>query len=322
MKSKLLSSLRNFLSSVVIKYSRILRVYIAFLLWLKNMGIKDISNESILITKDDKGIIISKRDLHYCVEIRDNFDFLFNSVAQSAVKYLNYLCVNFSKPQLHTLNGWQDFEVWFPSFAEPTETTLQYIDYLGLKKGFVVFDLGAYAGVSSMQFMDCVGREGVVIAVEADAINIQAIKKNFTNYLAIRGFKPDLLEAAAWNHTGKIGFTTEGNVGSAVAGINSRKLNIKEVDCVTLTEIVKLYGLDRVDAIKLDIEGAEFEVFQNEEFFKIFKPKIIFEAILTGPRSKRYLEAIELLKRYGYICEVLTQYGSRQMLVGAKFENK
>jgi hypothetical protein len=39
-----------------------------------------------------------------------------------------------------------------------------------------------------------------------------------------------------------------------------------EVPAITISEMCKIYGLSRLDLLKVDIEGAEREVFANAEF--------------------------------------------------------
>ena len=308
---------RTIITSNIANNPTLLR-YVAQVLSISK-GLRITKSQKIwTLFKGNHGIKISTSDLHYIKEVIENFDFLFESVIGSSTFEKNCRIVDFSKPSFHKLTGWEKFEIHFPSFPEPIETTRQYIEILGLSTGQTIFDLGAYAGVSSLQFSEVVGPSGRVIAVEADANNVKSVKINFQSFYENTGQIPDLVEKAIWNENKIIEFSAEGNVGSSVAEISGRSRSIRKVEAITLSSLVNSTSSLRVDAIKADIEGAECEVFQDSEFFKTFKPKIVFEAILKGDRKKRYQTAMQTLESYGYVCKVHNQFGSSQLLVSAE----
>ena len=54
--------------------------------------------------------------------------------------------------------------------------------------------------------------------------------------------------------------------------------NYKTIDSVTLDEFVKEKRLDKIDFVKVDIEGFEMNFLQGaKETIKQFKPKLFFE---------------------------------------------
>jgi FkbM family methyltransferase len=271
------------------------------------------------IFKGNQGIKIAVKDLHYIQEIVGNFDFLITSVSASSHLEGSNSVVDFTKPNFHRLTGWDKFEIHFPSFPEAIQTTEQYIDLLELKPGQTILDLGAYAGMSALQFIEVVGSEGRVISVEADSKNVESLKVNFESYYKLSGQKPELIEKAMWSENKLIKFSSEGNVGSSVAEITGRSKSLREVQAITLSTLINLTKIRQVDAIKADIEGAEDQVFQDKSFFDCYKPKIVFEAILKGSRKDRYLSAIKTLESYGYSCQEHKQYGSTQTLILAEY---
>ena len=309
---------RTALTSSIANNPTLLRYVARILSKSKGFRITE-SQKAWTLFKANQGITISTSDLHYIKEIIENFDFLFDAVNGSSTFQKSCRVVDFSKPAFHKLTGWENFEIHFPSFPEPVETTLQYINILNLTSGQTIFDLGAYAGVSSLQFSEVVGAAGRVISVEADATNIESIKINFKSFYDETAIIPDLVEKAIWNENTIIKFSSEGNVGSSVAEISGRSRSIREVEAITLSSLANLTDASQVDAIKADIEGAECEVFQDAEFFANFKPKIVFEAILKGERKRRYTSAMRTLEGYGYACKVHKQFGSSQLLVSAKY---
>jgi len=310
-------TIRASISGKIVSNQSSLNLVASIIAVSKGFRIEKDSETWLLKKPHEKKILrISTSDLQYIQELTANFDFLFDSVGHNNLGDWNI--VDFSKKTMHNLVGWSHFEVVFPSFAEPTSTTEQYLEFLNLSSGVNVIDLGAYAGISSIQFQETVGETGLVVSVEADPLNAECTKENLARYDALRGFSPRLIQAACWSSSGFLNFSAEGNVGSAVTEISNRERDKIQVQSVTLNEIMTMTGMADVAAIKADIEGAEAEVFKDVEFFETYHPKIIFEAILKGSRGKRYRQAMSTLETYGYRCEVIEQIGSQQILVGAK----
>ena len=312
----IISDLRESISRLVVSSNTLTWLYAKLTTKTHGIRLKKFDN-GFLFSKNDKAILIRRSDLFYVTELTNNFDFLFESVQGSARLHQGLLLVDFSRPADHLLTGWSHFPIHFPSFSEPVDTTNQYISFLELAEGEVILDLGAYAGVSAMQFAEKVGSKGKVIALEADISNFQSAEINFQRFASKFNYCPTLLFKAAWKENTEIKFSSEGNVGSAVLGMNSRQQNTLVVEALSLSGISELLNLSKIDAIKLDIEGAELEVFKDSKFFDTHNPRIIFEAVPQGPRAKRYDEACSLLESYGYKCERIHQIGSKQILIGA-----
>jgi FkbM family methyltransferase len=141
---------------------------------------------------------------------------------------------------------------------------------------------------------------------------------NFQKYKEMFGVSPELNKCAIWSSNSELNFNSDNNIGSAVSGMNGRKSNSIKVRGITLSELGIINKISKVDAIKLDCEGAELEAFRDRQFFENNKPRIIFEAILKGERARKYKEALSILKSYGYILSIIDQIGSTQKLIGAR----
>lgn len=121
----------------------------------------------------------------------------------------------------------------------------------------LIIDGGANTGYASLWFANEYP-DAQIIAVEPEESNFQVLKKNTLNYRSIR-----IIKAGLWNQNiflkvlnrgeGKWGFVTE-EAGS------SDKSKIK---AVTIDNILKKSGCNRIDILKLDIEGAEKEIFSS-----------------------------------------------------------
>jgi FkbM family methyltransferase len=225
----------------------------------------------------------------YLMDILNQFDYYFNSV----VPVDNV--VDYSRPHEHRVPGFDLFPIVFPSFSEPIVTTKQYTDFAQLQPGHVVIDLGAYSGLASIIFAEQVGKGGLVIAVEADEDNYKCAEKNVDRYYLNKGVPIDLIYGAAWSHSDGIGFSCEGNMGAGAGDIvGLRGGRMVQVPSYTLSDIAR--GLDRVNFVKIDVEGAEAEVIKDAEFFNRYNPRMIIETHNKGADEAVYTALVS----YGY----------------------
>ncbi|MEO7522090.1 MAG: FkbM family methyltransferase, partial [Gemmatimonas sp.] len=263
--------------------------------------------DAIEIVNGDRVIRMHPAHWFYAHELIDAFDFYFAAVAPTIRS--SSRVVDYSFPRFHEVVGYAKHPVYFPSFAEPFETTTQYTEFAALKPGMAVIDLGAYAGLTSMVFQDAVGPTGTVVAVEADENNVIAIRKNFALYRLATGFDIKLLEGAAWKDDAGIEFSAEGNMGASAAEIvGPGRGSTRRVPSFKLSSIAERTGLDHVEFIKCDVEGAEEMVFSDAAFFRRYAPKIIVEPhMVRGTLTTE--SVIRELEGYGYTCKQVPQWG-------------
>jgi FkbM family methyltransferase len=174
---------------------------------------------------------------------------------------------------------------------------------------------GQYSGLTSIIFSQSVGKTGTVVAVEADLVNAECIKRNIQNYKKYSDNKILLLEGAVWENTNGLMFSTEGNMGSSAKDIvGSNRGLVRKIPSFTLSSIVEMFNLSRVDFIKCDIEGAEKVIFKDKNFFMQFRPRIIIE-----PHIVDNLETSEIciteLEKYGYKSKKINQKGVHLPLI-------
>jgi FkbM family methyltransferase len=122
----------------------------------------------------------------------------------------------------------------------------------------VIIDAGANIGLTSVFYANRYPN-AQIIAVEPETYNFFLLKKNIAPYPAI---KP--IQAALWSSAGRLevvegyrdwGFQTR-TYSNTPSG---HRLGV--VRAVTVDELLDELGLERADLLKLDIEGAETEVF-------------------------------------------------------------
>jgi FkbM family methyltransferase len=257
-----------------------------------------------------KGSAVVRISSDHAVYIRDiiaSFDYYWGAVVP--FKSAGRDIVDFSTPRYHDVIGFHDYPILFPSLAEPLVTANQYLDFAALADGMTVVDLGAYSGFTSILFSRSVGSTGTVVALEADARNVECIRRNFANSRKYSDGVPLLCEGAVWIDDRGLDFSSEGNMGSSAATIvGANRGVVSRVPTLTLSSITKRFNLTRLDFIKCDVEGAERMIFKDREFFQAFAPRIVIEPhVVDGVETSR--ECIQDLEAHGYRCATIVQHG-------------
>ena len=241
------------------------------------------------------------RHFAYCADLIRFFDYYFDAVEpkQSGSDFV----VDYSAPHEHVLKG-NGLSFYFSSFAEPCATTDLYLQYAGLNKGDVVFDLGAYCGSSAQAFSHAVGSSGRVFAFEPDQENYAALLRNIDDH-QMTNVVP--IQKGIWSSETTLEFQSEGNMGSSVSGLLARSGHTRRVSVTSISAAAMEHKIDRLDLIKMDIEGAEVEALPAAaDVLARFSPTLIIES----HRRNGHLttEAVcRFLSGSGYVCEVIPQ---------------
>ncbi len=259
------------------------------------------------ISDGKREIRLARTQAIYLDDTLRNFDFYFDGVEPERVDGVDL--ADYSAPKRHRVKDFPAFPVLFSAVAEPVDTTRQYLEFADLRSEAVVFDLGAYSGLTSILFDMALPNGGTIIAVEADKQNIETCSDNLAQYRDHSGRSIHLVHAAIWKDENGVVFSSEGNMGSSVLSVvgSGRGTPIR-VPSVTLEGLVKRFELARVDLIKCDIEGGETEIFDRPDFFAKYSPKIIIECHPINGVST-HSACASILEKYGYICELLKQRG-------------
>lgn len=128
------------------------------------------------------------------------------------------------------------------------------LDPVVIHSGDVVLDAGAHLGTFSKAALD--KGAGKVVAFEPEPTNATCYKRTFAKEIA-QG-KVILVEAALWDASGAlklIGGDDASEIGSVV--FYRQEPSGVQVKATTIDETVRQLRLERVDFVKMDIEGAE-----------------------------------------------------------------
>ncbi|MBV6434533.1 MAG: hypothetical protein IANPNBLG_04786 [Bryobacteraceae bacterium] len=136
----------------------------------------------------------------------------------------------------------------------------QYAGANNVKPGDVVVDVGAHIGTFDDDALSRGAKKAIL--VEPDPVNVECIRRNFAKEIA-EG-KVIVVPEGAWSSRATLEFST----GVANSGTGSFVLHEKggaaiKVPVRPLDEILAQLGVDRIDYLKMDIEGAEREALKG-----------------------------------------------------------
>lgn len=120
-------------------------------------------------------------------------------------------------------------------------------------KNIVIIDVGANIGVS-VAFFKSIFPKSHIVAIEADPKIFKYLQENI---LSNNFEHVELVNKAAWIEDGVLQFSSDGADGGKL--IKSTENDSQKVDAINLASILEKY--DKIDFLKIDIEGAENEVF-------------------------------------------------------------
>lgn len=111
-------------------------------------------------------------------------------------------------------------------------------------------DCGANIGLASIYFANKYP-QAQIIALEPETSNFELLVRNVSGY---RNILP--IQVALWKENGEVGLSGSSKFAFQVC-------RGQGVRAITMNTLMSEAGLDQIDVLKVDIEGAEKEVFQS-----------------------------------------------------------
>lgn len=222
---------------------------------------------------------------------------MINSYRRSPVKplkgallraYSVYRLMNRNRTVVATLDGITyeldlnetiDSAIYYEGCFEP-DTTHAITRLCG--PGMTVLDVGANIGAHTLRFARLVGPEGRVIAFEPMASAFSRLRRN----VGLNAFHNITLEKLALSNTTRsdqevalaCSWPLSGVDDSLLHPIHRGRAMRDTVDFVTLDDYVRTKDVDRVDLIKLDVDGHEYKVVRGAaETLRRHRPLLIME---------------------------------------------
>lgn len=126
-----------------------------------------------------------------------------------------------------------------------------------------IVDLGANIGLSAV-FFGLRYPQARILCVEPDGENFSAMTSN----IAALGDRVYKMQAAVWTRDGVVNLRTEDTRGQSLGawGVqvgDAPSASGHRVACYTMETLLKMAMFDTVDILKVDIEGAEREIFSE-----------------------------------------------------------
>lgn len=152
---------------------------------------------------------------------------------------------------------------------------LEQYNYAGVvhaKPGDVVIDGGAFLGETALYFAERVGFQGKVYAFEFMPSNVEFIHQNLAlnpQYQSVI----ELVERPLWSDSVTQLAADDRGPGTSLRAVNDSKE--MTFTTISIDDFVQSKALDRVDFIKLDIEGAELATIEGaRSVITTYKPHL------------------------------------------------
>lgn len=156
-----------------------------------------------------------------------------------------------------------------------------------LRPGDTFVDVGANAGVYTITAGLRLGNEGRVVAIEPGFDELRLLRKNIQqNMLA----NVTVVERAASDSCGRSRFAVARDGAMSSLRVTAHPMQVigqwREVETITLDALFEELGIQRIDLMKIDVEGAERQVLAGARGLVAKNPGVVimFESQdLTSP---------------------------------------
>lgn len=179
-----------------------------------------------------------------------------------------------------------------------------------VKPGMIIFDIGANCGVHTLHLASLLKGTGSIYAFEATDYAFGRLQKNLelnptlkTHVYPVQVYLKDQAQDALETHV-----AASWDIDRRVDDQDRHLLNggfLKEVTKtqLTLDSWVSLNQIQKLDLIKLDVDGNEVIILRGaQNTIKSYRPLIIMELspIHFEDRQDTFIEQVDLISRHGY----------------------
>jgi len=222
--------------------------------------------------------------------------------------FLDYFGILGKRKILHRLRDGSRFEIRTKTndFGIINEVYIvkEYHKLLNfIKKDSVVIDIGGQIGVFSI-FASRIAKEGKILSFEPFVENYEMLQKNIklNGLTNVKLFK---LGVAGKSGRRELVISKENTGGHSFYETNGKKV---EVETITLEDVFKKNKISKCDFLKMDCEGAEFEILLNTP--KNILKKINSIAMEYHEEAGSVLELKKFLEKSGFSVELKKDVGT------------
>lgn len=192
------------------------------------------------------------------------------------------------------------------------EDEISKLIHISLKPGEVALDVGGNIGLQSIRMAKCVGDQGMVYAFEP----LSYLQEKFRNNMKLnKASNVKLFPFALSNAESESDFkisTNNWNQGTFSIKDTGGGSEIQHVLIKVADEIPDIKALNRLDLIKIDVEGFEYQVLLGlKHTLEKHKPRIIFEydSNYWQSNGQNINDCFDFLNTLGYTFYQITPVG-------------
>ena len=165
------------------------------------------------------------------------------------IRYFSQTCLIY----LRTFSG--DIRIFYEIFFEKIYAIPLFFD----RKKAVIVDAGANIGMAGLYF-SLAYPNALVYCIEPDAGNLQVLRKNLASFLSKGSVV--LIEAALHETDGEVNLGGEGWSYNRAVVLSAD--GVVSVPAISPGSLIRRWQIERIDLLKVDIEGAEEGVFRGD----------------------------------------------------------
>ena len=173
----------------------------------------------------------------------------------------------------------------------------------------LILDCGANVGYSAVYFANKYS-QARIIAVEPEPYNFKMLQYNTHFYDNV-----ECLHSALWSNKGYIKILPDepGNT-LAFRTVNTEENDSEALKTTTISDLLTKSDMDEIDILKIDIEGAEKEVFSEEGNPDEWLPKVKIMVMELHDRMKLGCshEVFKTISKYEYFLDI---YGENLLFI-------
>lgn len=161
----------------------------------------------------------------------------------------------------------------------------------------VIFDLGANVGFTVSHFAKLYPNSRI-IAVELDKTNFEQAERNLKNVRQCR-----LINAAVWFEDGEIKYALDERQDGFHVDLNTMAQKVAVAPALSMATIMRKTNVDRIDYVKMDIEGAEFNVLSTNNDWLQKVQALNVELHPQFSENATFENCSAILSEFGFSCQ-------------------